>query len=131
MEEIVDKKVRKPLSEENLQKLALAREKANQKRKEMSEQRKIEKEALIQQKLEEAKTKTDERMEKQAVKEAKKRMYTKQPEPKQEEPESEREEAEAEPVAIAVKNPEGQKWSLNIQVVIAMTLILKMQDCYL
>ena len=69
-------KTRKPLSTESLQKLALAREKANQKRKEMSEQRKAEKELMVQQKIVQAKTKTDEKLEKQATREAKKRMYS-------------------------------------------------------
>ena len=78
-----EKKSRKPLSEETLAKLAQAREKANQKRKEMSEARKADKEALVQQKIEEAKLHKDERLEKQATKEAKKRMYTKAAQPVQ------------------------------------------------
>ena len=78
-----EKKARKPLSEETLAKLAQAREKANQKRKEMAEQRKADKEALVQEKLEQAKTVKDEKLEKAAAKEAKKRMYTKAAQPVQ------------------------------------------------
>ena len=47
------KKPRKPMSEETLEKLAKAREKANAKRKEMSEERKVHKETLVQKKMEE------------------------------------------------------------------------------
>ena len=47
------KKTRKPMSEETLEKLAKAREKANAKRKEMSEERKVHKETLVQKKMEE------------------------------------------------------------------------------
>ena len=49
------KKTRKPMSEETLEKLAKAREKANAKRKEMSEERKVHKETLVQKKMEEEK----------------------------------------------------------------------------
>ena len=44
------KKPRKPMSEETLEKLAKAREKANAKRKEMSEERKVHKETLVRRK---------------------------------------------------------------------------------
>ena len=67
-------KQRKPLSEESLAKLAAARELANKKRKELSEQRKVEKESIIQQKMEEAKQKKQDKLEKSAAKEVKKRL---------------------------------------------------------
>ena len=47
---VIEKKARKPLSEDSLEKLAEARKLANQKRKEMAEQRKADKEKLVQQK---------------------------------------------------------------------------------
>ena len=72
--EVETKKIRKPLSQESLDKLKLAREKANAKRKEMAEQRKVEKEEMVQQKMEEVKQTKTEKLEKQAFKEAKKRI---------------------------------------------------------
>ena len=62
------------MSDEAKQKLAHARELANAKRKELSEQRKSEKEALIQQKMVEVQQKKTERLDKQASREAKKRV---------------------------------------------------------
>ena len=62
------------LSDEQLEKLAKARELANAKRKEMAEQRRADKEALVQQKMEEAKVQRTEKLEKQATREAKKRV---------------------------------------------------------
>ena len=52
MEDTEQPKKRK-LSDEALEKLKLAREKANAKRKELAEQRRVEKEGLVQQKMEE------------------------------------------------------------------------------
>ena len=63
-------KVRKPMTEEALQKLAMAREKANAKRKEMAAERSKQKEQLVQEKLKEK----QEKMNKSAEIEAKKRM---------------------------------------------------------
>ena len=70
-------KVRKPMTEEALQKLAMAREKANAKRKEMAAERSKQKEQLVQEKLKEK----QEKMNKSAEIEAKKRMplYIKEP----------------------------------------------------
>jgi len=71
------KKPRKPMSEETLEKLAKAREKANAKRKEMSEERKVEKENLVQQKMEEMQEVRKKKDQTIAVKEAKKRVRAK------------------------------------------------------
>ena len=71
------KKPRKPMSEETLIKLAKAREKANLKRKEMSEERKVHKESLVQQKMEEVQEVRKKKDENAAVKEAKKRVRAK------------------------------------------------------
>ena len=62
------------LSDEAKAKLAQARELANAKRKELAEMRKASKEALVQQKMEEVQQKRTERLEKQAMREAKKRV---------------------------------------------------------
>ena len=62
------------MSEEAKAKLAQARELANAKRKELADQRKVDKEALVQQKMEEVKQKRTEQLEKQATREAKKRV---------------------------------------------------------
>ena len=71
------KKPRKPMSEDTLEKLAKAREKANAKRKEMSEERKAEKENLVKQKMEEVQEVRKKKDETAAVKEAKKRVRAK------------------------------------------------------
>ena len=71
------KKSRKPMSEETLEKLARAREKANAKRKEISEEHKAEKETLVQQKMEEVQVARKQKQEIAAVKEAKKRVRAK------------------------------------------------------
>ena len=71
------KKTRKPLGEEALQRLAKAREKANAKRREMSEERKAEKESLVQQKMEEVQEVRKKKDETAAFKEAKKRVRAK------------------------------------------------------
>ena len=63
-------KIRKPMTEEALQKLAMAREKANAKRKEMAAERSKQKEQLVQAKLKEQQDK----MDKNAEIEAKKRL---------------------------------------------------------
>ena len=75
--EKVTKKIRKPMSEETLEKLAKAREKANAKRKEMSEERKVHKESLVQQKMEEVQEARQQKDQTAAVKEAKKRVRAK------------------------------------------------------
>jgi hypothetical protein len=71
------KKPRKPMSEETLEKLAKAREKANAKRKEMSEERKVHKETLVQKKMEEEIEVKKKKEENAAVREAKKRVRAK------------------------------------------------------
>ena len=71
------KKSRKPMSEETLEKLAKAREKANAKRKEMSEERKVHKDNLVKQKMEEMQEVRKKKDETDAVKEAKKRVRAK------------------------------------------------------
>ena len=71
------KKPRKPMSEETLEKLAKAREKANAKRKEMSEERKVHKETLVQKKMEEVQEARQQKDQTAAVKEAKKRVRAK------------------------------------------------------
>ena len=53
VEKATPKTARKPMSEESLQRLAKAREKANRVRKELAEERKAERESLVQQKMEE------------------------------------------------------------------------------
>ena len=71
------KKTRKPMSEETLEKLAKAREKANAKRKEMSEERKVHKETLVQKKMEEVQEARQQKDQTAAVKEANKRVRAK------------------------------------------------------
>ena len=71
------KKSRKPMSEETLEKLAKARQKANLKRKEMSEERKVEKENLVNQKMQEVQIARKKKDETDAVKEANKRVRAK------------------------------------------------------
>ena len=71
------KKTRKPMSEETLEKLAKAREKANAKRKELSEERKAEKENLVKQKMEEVQIARKQKDDTAAVKEARKRVRAK------------------------------------------------------
>lgn len=66
MDETQPPKVRKPLDEAALAKLALAREKANLKRKELAAQRAKDRETLVQQKLDEKKAKNDRAAEKEA-----------------------------------------------------------------
>ena len=71
------KKLRKPMSEETLGKLAKAREKANAKRKELSEERKVHKDNLVKQKMEEMQEVRKKKDETAAVKQAKKRVRAK------------------------------------------------------
>ena len=66
MEEPTQPKVRKPLDEAALAKLALAREKANAKRKELAAARATDREALVQSKLKERHAKNDRDAEKEA-----------------------------------------------------------------
>ena len=73
----IKKKVRKPLSEETLGKLAKAREKASERRKEMAEERKVHKETLINAKIEEQLQAQQIKYEKSASREAKKRVKAK------------------------------------------------------
>ena len=68
------KKARKPMSQEQLDKLAVAREKANKKRQELSEQRRIDKEKLIETKMQEEIVKRDAKNTNIAEREAKKRI---------------------------------------------------------
>ena len=75
--EEIKKKVRKPLSEETLGKLAKAREKASERRKEMAEERKVHKETLVQSKIEEQLQAQQIKDEKSANREAKKRVKAK------------------------------------------------------
>ena len=75
--EEIKKKVRKPLSEETLGKLAMAREKASERRKEMAEERKVHKETLVQSKIEEQLQAQQIKDEKSANREAKKRVKAK------------------------------------------------------
>ena len=75
--EEIKKKVRKPLSEETLGKLAMAREKASERRKEMAEERKVHKETLINAKIEEQLQAQQIKDEKSANREAKKRVKAK------------------------------------------------------
>ena len=73
----IKKKVRKPLSEETLGKLAKAREKASERRKEMAEERRTHKETLINAKIEEQLQAQQIKDEKSANREAKKRVKAK------------------------------------------------------
>ena len=65
------------MSEESLQRLAKAREKANRVRKELAEERKAERESLVQQKMEEVQQEQKQKQETLAVKEAHKRVKQK------------------------------------------------------
>jgi len=71
------KKVRKPMSAEALERLALAREKANAKRRELAEERKVHKESLVKKKMEEEMEVMKTKDEKAATKEAKRRIKQK------------------------------------------------------
>ena len=73
----IKKKVRKPLSQEALDRLALAREKASQRRKEMAAERKLDKETLVLSKMEEEMQAQKAKDNKSAAKEAKKRVKAK------------------------------------------------------
>ena len=66
MEDPTPPKIRKPLDEAALAKLALAREKANAKRKELAATRATDREALVQTKLKERYAKNDRDAEKEA-----------------------------------------------------------------
>ena len=71
------KKPRKPMSEESLKRLAAARVKANKVRKELAEERKTERESLVQQKMEEVQQEQRKKQESAATKEAEKRIRKK------------------------------------------------------
>ena len=71
------KKQRKPMSEQSLLRLAKAREKANRVRKELAQERKAERESLVQQKMEEVEHQQMQKQEKAASKEAHKRIKKK------------------------------------------------------
>ena len=73
MEEVVQKPKR-VMSDEALQKLAIAREKANAKRKELAAQRHEEKENIIQEKMEAVQKTRSEKISIAAEREAKKRL---------------------------------------------------------
>jgi len=77
VEKATPKKVRKPLSEESLQRLAKAREKANRVRKELAEERKAERENLVQQKMQEVQQEQKQKQQSAAAKEAHKRVKKK------------------------------------------------------
>ena len=71
------KKPRKPMSEESLKRLAAARVKANFVRKQLAEQRKTERELLVQQKMKEVEQTQKHKQQKAATKEAEKRVRKK------------------------------------------------------
>ena len=71
------KKTRKPMSQEALDRLALAREKASQRRQEMAEERRTHKETLIQSKMEEQTQTQKKKDDISATKEARKRIKAK------------------------------------------------------
>jgi hypothetical protein len=77
VEKATPKKVRKPMSEESLLRLAKAREKANRVRKELAEERKAERESLVQQKMEEVQQEQKQKQQSAAAKEAHKRVKKK------------------------------------------------------
>ena len=77
VEKATPKKARKPLSEESLQRLAKAREKANRVRKELAEERKAERENLVEQKMKEVQESRKVKQETLAAKEAHKRVKQK------------------------------------------------------
>ena len=72
------KKTRKPMSQEALDRLALAREKASRRRQEMAAERKLDKETLVQSKMEEEMQAQKAKDNKSAAKEAKRRIKAKQ-----------------------------------------------------
>ena len=82
-------KVRKPMSETALAKLAVARDLALKKRRELSLQRSELKESKVAEKIQEATAKREQKLEKAAEKEAARRMKEPVPEPEQPEPEPE------------------------------------------
>ena len=71
------KKARRPMSEESLLRLSVAREKANLVRKELAKERKAERELLVQQKMEEVQQVQKHKQETLATKEAQKRVRKK------------------------------------------------------
>ena len=77
VEKATPKKARKPMSEESLLRLAKAREKANRVRKELAEERKAERESLVEQKMKEVQESRKVKQETLAVKEAHKRVKQK------------------------------------------------------
>ena len=77
VEKATPKKARKPMSEESLQRLAKARVKANLVRKELAEERKAERESLVEQKMKEVEESRKVKQETLAVKEAHKRVRKK------------------------------------------------------
>ena len=85
----MEEKPKRVMSEEALAKLAVAREKANKKRQELAEQRRVEKESLIQEKIEEVKQVRSAKVQNIVEKEAKKRLA--KVEPKEEAPKAKRE----------------------------------------
>ena len=86
MEEPTPPKIRKPLDEAALAKLALAREKANAKRKELAAARATDREALVQSKLKERHAKNDRDAEKEAQRRSVEPAEEPQPVPEEEEP---------------------------------------------
>ena len=70
----MDPKPKRVMSEEALAKLAIAREKANAKRKELAAQRHEEKENLVQEKIEASKAERAAKVNASAEKEAKRRI---------------------------------------------------------
>ena len=71
------KKPRKPMSEESLKRLAVARQKANKVRKELAEERKAERENMIEQKMKDIQQEQEQKQETAATKEAHKRIKKK------------------------------------------------------
>ena len=96
-------KVRKPMSEESLAKLAVARELALKKRRELSVQRQSQKEEKVAEKMQEATAKREEKMDKAAQREAVRRMKAVEPVPEPE-PEAEPEPEPAPPRAPKKRN---------------------------
>ena len=86
MEEPTPQKIRKPLDEAALAKLALAREKANAKRKELAAARATDREALVQSKLKERHAKNDRDAEKEAQRRSVEVAEEPQPVPEEEDP---------------------------------------------
>ena len=71
------KKPRKPMSEESLKRLAVARQKANKVRKELAEERKAERENMIEQKMKDIQQEQEQKQQLAATKEAEKRVRKK------------------------------------------------------